>query len=1150
MPVVAIGAAVAGLAGYHAVSLVLTVASGLYQNSKAKSAKRKAEAEAARQAAEARASMNLKVNAVSNVGALPVIYGGIVRTGGYIVLQEVSADKKYLYIVIAHAEGECEPVQLYLDGTPYTDPKFKTQTKSMQKTGTRTEERYSSRGYVGSVEVDVFEEVSAQQDLVSWSFFSGRDDQPASLMLTTQLDGKWTPQHRLAGVCYSVVRLEWNPDVWRQVPQITVDLRGKRVIDPRTGQLASSANPVLALRDYLLSERYGRGLPAGDLDVASFIAEANYCDQLVAMGHDNPVPRYAIAGLLDTSKPCLDNVQILLDHMRGSLLYIDGRYRLVLDKADVPVMALNADNLVGKVSIKAAERRGRLNQLAARFVDPARNWEETVVTATNSQWRAEDNGLLLEGQREYPLACDERRARYLTERDLRESRNGWTIGVTALPEALAVMPTDVISFSHESTGWVNKWFRCLSVKPLASGEVELTAVEYDPGLYSETPLSALPPPPATSLPDPFQILPAPTALLATPANERGYLGEVLCRIQLSWQPVLGLVVEYRVRWRRVNETTWQVMSTRDLSVKLPVVPGCAYAFSVAAVSAFGRPGLDATLVADASGPAGHLPDVAGLKCEFGPSGEFIFSWAASADAHHYAVEVRNGAVVRRSQLVVEERFVYTLEANKADGKNRSITLAVKAISREGLISANWAELAATNQPPAALAGLNAWSNSLSIAFTCTPPADVDLAGVVCHLGDTADFAPSPATLAYKGRLDYPTLLNLRNNTPLEVGKTYYLRAAAYDVFGDDGLVWSSSLECKIVKLSAEILALENIGPEQLSPELLTKINSADGATSAVEQVSSKLAATWMVTTDVNGKIAGVKAYNDGKAASFDIVADAFRVSTPGSLAQGVSVFTVGQVAGQPAKVGIRGEMYIDGSIAARALSVDQLQSITASTGELYVTGNLHMTQGAILGGARWGWDWKIGSGNLSQNMYLGPNGLLLGSANAGKYIQYTASDGGLTIAGGMIRTPDGNNYLNLNAGPTDWVYYTPNAAIRKDGFAVFYNVVVRGDVQANSLSGAIVTGGHIVGGTVTADHIVARGISKAYTSGSRYIYYSAPYDSIILVFWAKYYQPHSASPYWVRGSYVKSVPAGSSVEDVGQELYVTGFDNFLVVLSR
>lgn len=1643
MPAIFAPIMIAGVSiGISAAQIAITIAGALYASNRARSAKSKADAKVREMADTARAAMNLKFNTMSNVGNLPVLYGSA-RVGGYYCLQEVSSDKKFLHIVIAHAEGECGAVSmLYLDDTPCTDKKFKMRKKVQVKLGTVTEMYYPTNAAPYPRTYDKYEEQEQDYDLVKWEYFSGTDAQPACASLVAALPEKWTAAHKLSGIAYSYVRLEWNPDVWRSVPVITVQMDGKKVFDPRTGTTGASSNPALALRDYLLSPRYGRGLRAADISDAGFIAAANYCDQLIDMGHKTvdanqvesvkPVPRYAINGVLDTSRPCLDNVQEILEHCRGTLLQADGVYRPVIDQADVPVMTFDADVMVGKLQIKMADRRDRLNQLNCRFVDPARNFVESSAAVINAAWRIEDGDILLESSRDYSLAYDERRAKFLAERALRDSRNNISISFTALSQAQLVQPTDVIAVTHETTGWQNKQFRVINVKPLPSGEVEITANEYDPGLYADKPMTALPPAPATSLPDPFEILAAPASLTLVTDNQYGWAGEVQCRLKASWPAVQGLVVDYQVRWRKQSETVWQHMSTRELSATLPVVPGTPYFVSVAAVSAFGRVGLNVTNGATGVAPAGSLPDVTGVVCEFGPAGQFIFTWAKHADAAKYALEIITGGVTRRSDVIFTERYEYTLAMNRADAINRTVTIRVKALANDGRASANWVSKTENNAPPVALAGLVAWSNSLAIAFNCTPPTEVDLAGVICHLGDTPVFTPSAATLAYKGRLDTPTLLTMRAGAPLVVGKTYYLKAAAYDVFGDDGIVYSPSLLVKISTISGDILDIESLGPEKLTPGLIGDIgkgvealdiglpsanakidtlktrldsgqsgnlllnadflavgdgrfpdswvwyasnngvlafglnpvdktvlpsthantwfitqtagtsnttnqgqrqivpceagktycasvyaadsgvaityvrmefvdaagvyisgvnssvsgikagggllsdfdrlfvtaiapanaatiwfrlikqsNTLDNAayftrpqleilpagvagptewragqttvsamatnasvaniqTVLTDQIAGKAAAsdltaldvvvknpttglgskasqsqlntviaevegkasaqsltnlearvsagqsgnlllnadflavgnglyvpeawlvqyssgtglvafgfnpenktvlprlsanTWFLTQsggaatgnhgirqdlpcevgkrycasvyvasdgvsayyvrvefldaaglfisgsnsattwtatggsslgdferifavgaapanaktvkfrlikngmasvntlyftrpqleilpagatgptewragqtavgslstktelaaqiqridqvvtdvsgkasassvtsltsevgnvkvtatnalqtsvdtagkiaataglmlDVNGHISGTKMYNDGTTAAFDIVADVFRVSTPDSIGRGEAVFSIGKVNGVN-KIGVRGEMFIDGSVTARALSVANLQAVTTNTGALNVTGDLKMIGGAILGGACWGFSWNWGSGNMSQNMYLGPDGMLLGSANAGRYLEYRTGDGALLIKGGLFTASDissgsikGGAFAGYGwpaAGGRGY-YLGPEGLLignYNDARSHFFqydaatgNVTIRGDITATS----------VTAGIITADHIVARGITNAYSSSNGELWIEVPAGALVVIF--------------------------------------------------
>ncbi|WP_157669899.1 phage tail protein [Chitinibacter sp. GC72] len=585
---VTVGGASIAIASYGTV--IAFAATTAYGMSRSASMRKKARAAAAAQ----RAEMNVKVNTVDSVGALPIVYGRA-RVGGLFALQAVSPDKKYLYLALAHSEGRCgipTDADLYLDDVHWKDDRFKFEHETQVP---REESGVSAGGqaYTQTVYDTVRERIST----VEWFYHDGNDGQAADAKLLADLP-QWTAAHKLSGVAYSVLVLRFEPDVWRAMPVITLDLPGVQVFDPRTGLYGASSNPALALRDYLLSERYGRGLPLGALDVDSFIAAANYCDALIDMGHKNAdgsiklVPRYEINGILDTSKPTLDNVQILLDHMRGSLLFSEGKYSLVIDQADVSVMTFDENNMTGGWQVKAADRRGKLNAVTARFVDPLRQHAETIVTVKSPSWLAEDAGLVLESTLEFSLASDERRARFLATRVLRDSRNGFVVTFKAFAAAGRLQPTDVISISHGSTGWINKRFRVLTVKPLISGDVEITAHEYDPSLYADDPLTAAPPPVDSSLPDPFAPLAAPGNLVVVIDNNLAAPA-----LLATWDVPIGFVIGYQVRWRHETSPDWLSQYTRELAASLPVWLEGNFFVEVRAQSAMGKYGNAAEVLA-------------------------------------------------------------------------------------------------------------------------------------------------------------------------------------------------------------------------------------------------------------------------------------------------------------------------------------------------------------------------------------------------------------------------------------------------------------------------------------------------------------------------------------------------------------------------
>lgn len=239
------------------------------------------------------------VNDISNVAPIPVIYGTR-RCGGTRILTETSgASNEFLHLVIVWGEGPISAVsQVYLDGVAITDARFAGFTYR--------------EDYLGS------------------------DTQAASPALIAALgnSAKWNANCTLSGIAYSYIRLQWDRTAFATgLPNITADIDGRTLYDPRTGATAFSHNPALAIRDYLTNARYGRGIDAATMiDDASFKEAAYYCDDQVAIPGGATQARYTADGLINVDNKPLDNLRELLSSCRGMVVFTGGQYRLKMDR--------------------------------------------------------------------------------------------------------------------------------------------------------------------------------------------------------------------------------------------------------------------------------------------------------------------------------------------------------------------------------------------------------------------------------------------------------------------------------------------------------------------------------------------------------------------------------------------------------------------------------------------------------------------------------------------------------------------------------------------------------------------------------------------------------------------------------------------------
>ena len=191
-----------------------------------------------------------------------MVYGEV-RKSGTVIYEEVTNDGKLLHTVIVLGTGEVEAIPVvFLDDIPIYDSDI------------------ASDGRVAR---------SKFTDYVYIYKFLGTDTQTAAPVLVAESDNHWTNSHRLQGICYIYIRLQFNRDIFSSQPAISTYIKGKKVNDIRNSSPAAhSINPSLIFRDYVTTEikDIGVGFDGTDIDDVLLAATANDCDEFVSV---NPI---------------------------------------------------------------------------------------------------------------------------------------------------------------------------------------------------------------------------------------------------------------------------------------------------------------------------------------------------------------------------------------------------------------------------------------------------------------------------------------------------------------------------------------------------------------------------------------------------------------------------------------------------------------------------------------------------------------------------------------------------------------------------------------------------------------------------------------------------------------------------------------------
>lgn len=185
------------------------------------------------------------------------VYGEIRRSGG-LLFACTSSTNKYIHMIIEVAPHEVSAInEVWLHD--YCIPDDWLDADGVVTTG-----KYANKVRIRK--------------------YLGTSTQTADSLLVSESDGKWTTNHRLRGIAYLYVRMEWDSDLFPSgIPNISAWVKGKKLYDPRTSLTEYSENPALILYDYLTDATFGLSAQSFEIDSAYMLAAANVCDEFVTV---------------------------------------------------------------------------------------------------------------------------------------------------------------------------------------------------------------------------------------------------------------------------------------------------------------------------------------------------------------------------------------------------------------------------------------------------------------------------------------------------------------------------------------------------------------------------------------------------------------------------------------------------------------------------------------------------------------------------------------------------------------------------------------------------------------------------------------------------------------------------------------------------
>jgi hypothetical protein len=415
--------------------------------------------------------------------------------------------------------------------------------------------------------IDYYDGTASAGSYVRVKKHLGGADQTADSDLVSESAGGWTTDHRLRGIAYLYVRLEFNLDVFPTgVPNIKAVVRGKKLYDPRGGSpslVQWSDNWALIVRDYLTSS-YGLACDDDEIDDDLIIAAANIADENVDLDIGSPSTtqkRYTANGSVNLADRPVDILRQLVSAGAGQAVFSEGVWKVFAGAYNTPEVDIDEDWLRGPIKVRAKPpRRELFNGVRGVFSNADRFWQPTdFPPVTNSTYATQDGEEILRDL-ELPFTTESVRAQRIAKIHLESGRQGIVAELPCNMKAFQVAAWDTVRLSIERLGWESKVFRVIAWKFSQEGGIDLVVKEeasavYDWAAGDETEND---PAPDTELASPFTVEPPTDLTVSFTADSN--------RLMVSWTASVDpFVIAYQVEYITVSDLaespslTWTVL---------------------------------------------------------------------------------------------------------------------------------------------------------------------------------------------------------------------------------------------------------------------------------------------------------------------------------------------------------------------------------------------------------------------------------------------------------------------------------------------------------------------------------------------------------------------------------------------------------------
>ena len=408
--------------------------------------------------------------------ARDMVYGTTKKSGGILFL-ETTDNNKYLHMIVQIAGHEIEEyTTIYFNDEPLTITSMGTDANGI------VQYRVASQPYTGD---SIFDD---GRQTVRIKLHKGLDDQQADADLVAETQ-KWTTAHRLQGIAYIYCRIAYDPDVFPNgLPNISAEIKGKKVLDFRTGSTVFSANPALCLYDYFTDTRIGLGVDTSSMDTTSFTTLANVCDENVTLSGGGTEKRYECHGIVYSDIAPMEILDNILTSFVGALSYSNGKFIVKGGQYVSPTITLTEDEMIGTMNLVTKQsRKDTFNTVKGLFTSDETSWQPTDYPMVTSSSLVEDDGETIYADIDLPFTKSSAMAQRLAKIVLFKNRQQIQLTCKVNMKGFSLQVGDTVNITNTRLGFTNKVFEVADWSFVMSPQdvgINLTLKETESSVYT------------------------------------------------------------------------------------------------------------------------------------------------------------------------------------------------------------------------------------------------------------------------------------------------------------------------------------------------------------------------------------------------------------------------------------------------------------------------------------------------------------------------------------------------------------------------------------------------------------------------------------------------------------------------------------------